>query len=462
MPSRDWNSWSRTPLKERVRWLARLRRLAAKQAGSLCDAVCADTAKSRFEALTQDVAPFLASCRWLERRAARLLGDRRLGGTPWWFGGLQLVERRVPLGRVAIIATWNYPVQILGVQLAPALLAGNTVVVKPSERAPKSAELLVQLAIEAGLPDKTLTTTPATREAGEALLNEPFDHVVFTGSTAVGLSIAARTAAKLTPSTLELSGRDSAFVLDDADPTLAAAAIWGAVCMNSGQTCMAPRRALVHESIYKAFVEKLNALARRAAPRPLIDEAAARICHEQVVAAIGMGGRDAAGESFGSPNPPTPVSPPIGRLWRPTAVVECPKSAALVEGRHFGPAIAVVRVGSLEEALEIHERCDQHLTASIFTASRERAEKLAPMLGATNIFINDCVLPSAHPGASIGGRGMSGVGLSRGEEGLLAMTRPLYVSLSKGGAKRTLQEPPKLAAAAIGKLIAWSYGGWRA
>jgi aldehyde dehydrogenase (NAD+) len=148
-------------------------------------------------------------------------------------------------------------------------------------------------------------------------------------------------------------------------------------------------------------------------------------------------------------------------LWRPTAVIDCPRAAALVEGRHFGPALAVVRVERMDEALEIHERCDQHLSASVFTGTVTRARRLAPLLGATVVTINDCVAPTAHPGVSIGGRGRSGLGVSRGEEGLLSMTRPVFVTESNGSVRRILLEPNAAMVGVLAKAVSWSYGGWR-
>jgi acyl-CoA reductase-like NAD-dependent aldehyde dehydrogenase len=447
------------PLPDRLKWLKRFRKGVAAAEPSLCELISRDTGKSRFDALTADILPLLAACKWCEKNAHSLLSPSEVGGTPWWLRGLKITRRREPLGHVAIIATWNYPVQLLGIQLIHALVGGNTVVVKPSERSPASQVALLKLAIDAGLPIGTLDWTPPTREAGEELLSrQRFDHIVFTGSTQVGRAIAAAAARTLTPATLELSGRDSAFVLADANPEKAAESIWGAVCMNSGQTCMGPRRALIHRSVYPRFIARLSTLARQTRAKPLIDESAARLCHELVVAAIRKGGKDAAGEPYGSPNSSGPPPEPLGRTWRPTAVIDCPASAPLVEGRHFGPALAVVPFDTLEQALSMHAACDQHLTASIFTASAASAHALVPRLGVTNITINDAIVPTAHPAVSIGGHGESGMGLSRGPLGLLSMTRPVYVSQSSWMAARTLRPPPRPIISIFSRVVRLCYG----
>ena len=433
------------PLKDRLLWVKNFRRLLASREKELTALAEAEVARPRFEAVMSDLLPLLAACRWLEKRAPALLAPRRIRSTPWWLSGTRIIEERAPLGTVAIIATWNYPIQLLGIEMVQALAAGNRVIVKPSENAPKTQLRLLELAIEAGLPPMgVLDWTQPTREAGAELLAEHasglrrFDHVLFTGSTPVGREIAQALAPTLTPCTLELSGRDSAFVLEDADPVKAARAIWAAVTINHGQTCMGPRRALVHQSVDPDFVSTLRTLAAKAPVRRLINDAAADTFQRLVSTAIADGGQDAAG-----PNAPALRD---GTSVRATAIIDCPMATPLVEGRHFAPALAVLPVPTLSYALSLHRRCDQHLTASIFTKDIASARALAPELGATNVTINDVILPTAHPAVSIGGRGDSGWGLSRGVEGLLAMTRPVYVSTGKHGVARVLDTPgPRMA-----------------
>ena len=178
---------------------------------------------------------------------------------------------RASLGRVLIIATWNYPIGLLGVQLVQAIAAGNHVTVKPSERSPESQRRLAGLAA-ACAPRGWIEVLDASRCEGErAVQNGAFDHVVFTGGTATGRQVAASAAQTLTPTSLELSGSDSALVLADADVRQAARRIWQAVTLNAGQTCMAPRRALVDRAIYGAFVAELAPLAAAARSVRLVD-----------------------------------------------------------------------------------------------------------------------------------------------------------------------------------------------
>jgi len=435
------------PLSERLSWAARWRGIIAQRRDELARVVSEEIGKTPFEAMSAEVLALLEACAFHERRAGRLLAERGLWGVPRLLcGGLGpfgLRQRvaRAPLGRVGIIATWNYPVGLLGVQVLQALLGGNRVVVKPSELAPRSLTMLMESAIDAGLPAGVLTSTAATREAGPALLAEggaggscPLDHLVFTGSTAVGRTIAAWGAANLVATTLELSGRDSAFVLDDADAVLAAKSLWNGVTMHSGQTCMAPRRILVMPRAYEAFVAALAPLVAGAAPRRVISAAAAERCYDLCAQAAASGGRSVTGV----------MERPTGgdcRSLRPMAIVDCGAETALARGEHFGPVVAVVAVRSLDEALAIHEECDQHLSCSLFTRKPGRVRELVLRLGATNVLVNDSVLPTGSPAVGIGGVAASGWGMTRGAEGLMAMTRPVYVSQS-GSRVRLPMMPP--------------------
>lgn len=441
------------PLPQRLRWLRSFRLLLAVHADTLAQEIAAEVGKPFFEALTADIMPLLAACRWHERMAPRILRSSRLGGRALWQFGQRHVQHREPLGTIAIIATWNYPVQLLGIQVVQGLMAGNRVIVKPSENAPRVQSYLVALMHEAGLPTQMLSCVEPTREAGARLLREnAVDHVVFTGSTSVGRAIAEWAAETLTPTTLELSGRDSAIVLDDADPALAASTIWHAVTMNAGQTCMAPRRALVHRDVYPAIVRELMPLAAAARPVRLISEAAAQATFNLAAQAITDGGRSASGV----------IEQPRGRDMRPLAILDCDPATPLVDGDHFGPALAVVPVDSVDNAIAIHARCDQHLATSIFTRDPSRARALAATLRASHITINDCVLPTAHPGAALAGTGRSGWGITRGREGLLSMTRTVTISTTSPRVRPPTGAPSEKLVAQMSKLVRILYAGGRA
>lgn len=400
-------------------WLRSFEGLVRADADHLCTLVSEEIGKSEWEAFSSELMPLMASIRWHRRHAGRLLRPKPLRGGAFWQRSQRAMLHRAPVGTVGIIATWNYPIQLLGVQLVQAVVAGNRVVVKPSEHAPRCQGRLLELAARAGLDEDRLRLTPATREAGAELLEDPaLDHVVFTGSTEVGRLVAGRCADGLLSSTLELSGRDSAIVLADADPELAADSIWNALVMNAGQTCMAPRRILVETPVREAFLDRLRPRIEATDPVRLVQTSEVERCAALVRDAVAAGGRAVV----------DPAASTEDRTIRPTAVLDCPLEAELIEGGHFGPVLAVVECTDLDAILALHGRFRQRLATSVFTRSPARIEALATRFGSGILTLNDCVIPSGHPAVPISGHGESGWGSSHGATGLLELTRPVAVS----------------------------------
>ena len=425
-------------------WATRFGRLVAADADRLADLAASEIAKPAWETLVSDVMPLVAACRWHAKHARRVLRSRRLPGRPLWLLGQHARTHRVPLGRVGIIATWNYPLQLLGVQLLQAVVAGNRVVVKPSERTPRTQGRLLELARAAGLSETDLEMRPADRDAGAALLREPdLDHVVFTGSTPVGRRVAEACAERLLPSTLELSGCDSAIVLDDADPALAARTIWAGLTLNHGRTCMAPRRVLVHRSIAAAFAAAIVPPATGAAPRSLADPKAAARHRELVADAAARGARLVSTEDA-----------PDGDRVRAQVLIDCPTDAEAFSADHFGPLVVTAAYDDDEELLRLHRLGGKHLATSVFTRDPRRAERLAPRLGSGIVTINDTIVPTAHPAAPIPAVGDAGWGASQGIEGLLAMTRPVVVTRT-GRLRPPPGEPDPRSLGALRSLVRW-------
>lgn len=417
----------------RLRAVRRFRGLLATHADELVRLMGEEIHKPEFEALASDVLPLLSACTWHVKHAERVLRDRRLPGKPLWLVGVKHRVHRAPLGRVAIIATWNYPVQLVGVQIIQAFMGGNEVIVKPSERSPRTQGLLLDLFERAGIE---LDRVPATREAGEELVrNEQFDHLLFTGSTGVGRAIARVLAERLIPSTLELSGNDSAVVLPSADPALAARCIWYALTLNHGQTCMAPHRVLVDPNVLPAFLAELRSVSADARPRALIDDASAEHCRAVARSAIAAGGEVICGD-------------PEADVLSPIIIAGCPPETELFQGRHFGPLLAI---DVLERTPARNDAPDRDpLTLSVFGLGNE-ARAFASQSRAGTVTINDCVIPTGHPGAPLSAHGKSGWGVSRGVEGLLAMTRPVAVSTTRKRPRLPLDPP----STPVSKITPW-------
>lgn len=444
------SAWVPASWGARRRWLREFRRVVAAHALELSRLVAEEIGKPEGEAYVTELLPLLAAIRWHERHAGRLLALRRAGGRPWWLPGRSVRCGRAPLGRVLIVATWNYPIGLLGVQMVQAIAAGNHVTVKPSERSPESQRRLAWLAASCA-PAGWIEVTDASRAAGErAVASGAFDHVVFTGGTETGRAVAASAAGSLTPTSLELSGSDSAIVLADADAGLAARRIWQAVVLNAGQTCMAPRRALVDRAVYARFVAELSPLAAAARSVRLVQAEQASRCVALARAAMRAGARSLSG-----------VAESASDGWmRPLAIADCAAEAELVGGEHFGPVLAVVPVDGLDHALRVHARVRRHLSVSLYTRSVRRWRRDAAALGALGasvVTFNESVTPTGHPAVSIAGSGESGWGATRGEAGLLELTRPVSVSSSAWWTPSA--EPPQgVALSGLDRLIRWLNG----
>lgn len=423
---REQESWAALPVKERLRPVRELRRLLVRDHEKLCAAVADDIGKPPEESLAGEVLPVAAACKYLLGTAARALRPQRVGGRyrPLWLMGQKDVIHRRPRGLVGIIGTWNYPVYLNGTQLLHALTAGNGVIWKPSEVAPASAAALQDLFREAGYPTDLIQVLPATREAGRDLAEADVDHVVFTGSSATGRKLAETLGRRLVSSTLELSGCDALFVLDDADAVLAARAAWFGATVNRGQTCIAARRAFVHRGVYPAFVEALRPLAATGRPARLALESQVRQAERLVEDAL------AAGARLLETTPGDPAA--ADDECAPAVVLDARPDMALCREASFAPLLAVVPYDNLEDAVRMNGRCAYGLGASVFTAKPSRALRLAEQVRAGMVTVNDVVIPTAHPATPFGGVGESGWGVTQGEGGLLEMTVPQVVSVRGG------------------------------
>ena len=432
--------WADSTLARRLVAVTAFRRLLVSACDRLCQVIAEDVGKSAREVVGSEILPTADACLFVEKQAPSLLRSRRVSTRtrPWWmFGQGDTIHRR-PRGVVGIIGTWNYPLFLNAVQIVQALVAGNAVVWKPSEVTPRFAEVLRDLLHEAGFPPEVFRVLPATRDMGPALADSPIDHVVFTGSAAVGRKLAARLGERLVSSTLELSGCDVQLLLDDADVKLAARAAWFGVTLNRGQTCIAVRRAIVPRSLYGAYCDLLRPLSAQARPYALAMPSQTWQAQRLVDEAISAGGRLLT-------DGPVRVE---ADACRPAIVVDARPEMGVCQEACFAPIMAVMPYDTLEEALAMEAQCPYALGASVFTAQPSRAEAIAPRLRAGMVSVNDVVVPTAHPATPFGGRGDSGWGVTQGAAGLLEMTVPQVVS-TRGGSFRPhydMGDPAKLAA----------------
>lgn len=424
---RAQSNWCNRPIRDRLAFVRRLRHILCSAADRLCLTATQDIGRPASDVLATDLIPTLDALRFLERRAENILRPRRIQSSdrPWWlFGEREAIHRR-PHGVVGIIGTWNYPILLNIVTIAQALVAGNGVVWKPSELVPTLAELVHEMFESAGLPEDVFVRRAATREAGPELVESEIDYLVFTGSADVGRKIAARLGQRLIPCTLELSGCDALYVLDDADVALAADAAWFAATLNVGQTCLAVRRAFVHRQRYDEFVAAIQNKTQARRPEPLALLSQATQAERLIRDAVSSGAR-VLGDG------PLPVADDDPPRFPPTVLIDCRPEMLVCQEASFAPILSVIPFDAENELPAMTEACSYGLGASIFTADHRRGERLATRLRVGSVSINDVIVGTAHPAIGFGGIGESGWGVTRGEEGLLAMTFSQAVTRRSG------------------------------
>jgi aldehyde dehydrogenase (NAD+) len=417
-------AWAALPVRERLRVIKRGRHVLAGRIEALCAAIPAELARNAADTMCAEILPLLAAMEFLEREAEGILRPRVLGrrGRPFWLAGVWSEVRRVPMGRVLVIAPANYPLFLAGVQVAQALAAGNAAVWKPGLGGARVARVFADAMRDAGLPDGLLEVTDDSVEAAKAVIASGVDKVFFTGSAASGRALMRQLADTLTPCVAELSGCDAVFVLPSADWARVVKALAFGMRLNGSATCMAPRRVILvgAESARRSvFVEALEAALESVAGVRLSSRVRQelRSLLEDAVSA----GAEVHGE--------------LEELQRPVVVTGVTPEMHLAQADIFAPVLSVMEASDLAEALEMNEACPYALTAAVFGQQRE-AVAIAERITAGTVMVNDLIVPGADPRTPFGGRKSSGFGVTQGAEGLLEMTAAKTIAVRRGGGTR--------------------------
>jgi aldehyde dehydrogenase (NAD+) len=400
------------PIGWRLEQLERLERSIAARADAVLAALAADLNKPPVEAYFElmGVQRELKLC----RRELRHWMAPRPVGVPLSLQPARAEVISEPLGCVLIIGPWNYPFHLCLKPLVSALAAGNTAVLKPSELAPATASLIADLIHEA-FPDSTVQVVQGDGSTAAALLEEPFDHIFFTGSERIGRLVMAAAARQLTPVTLELGGKSPAVVLADADLNVTARRlVWGK-SLNAGQTCIAPDHLFVQREIADALITRMGQrIVDCFGVEPLSSPDLGRIVNREQYRRLSdllEGARQRGQLVHGGQCDPT------GLRIAPTLIrIESPDDP-LMQEELFGPLLPVLAVTDLEEAITLINRRAKPLALYLFGGSHQQQRDLLARTSSGGVAFNEVVLQASVPGLPFGGVGASGMGAYHGKAG---------------------------------------------
>jgi len=425
--------WVKLPIRDRGAKLRGLRERIMSSRNELADAVVRESGKPRVEALFADIFVALDSAEYWSRNAASALRTRRVPHHSTAAKAKLGYLTYDPLGVIAIISSWNYPLAIPLSQIIPAIAAGNAVVCKTSDFTPQCGALIEKLFIDAGFPKDLVKIVQGGGEVGQALIDASPDKVMFTGSVATGRRVAEACAKKLIPSVLELGGKDAMIVLADADLEVASsAAVWGSYT-NCGQVCLSVERLFVEQSAADKFmalcVEKTKKL--RIGPGsdpatdvgPLIRAQHVQRMSDLVQEAVSRGAKVLCGGK---------ARPELGpNFFEPTVITGVDSSMKLFQEETFGPILAIQVVKDANEAIAYANDSPFALAASIWTKSKTRGMALAAEMRVGAVMVNDAISYFGIAEAPHGGCGASGWGRTHGQAGLLEMVQMKYIDVDR-------------------------------
>ncbi|MCW6533551.1 aldehyde dehydrogenase family protein [Sphingomonas lycopersici] len=410
--------WAATPIEERAALVAKIADALEARAGEFASLLTAEQGKP----LDQAMYEVMGSVFTLRAFAEMRIEPKTLRDT----GGNVVIEHRTPLGVVAAITPWNFPVILVMNKLGPALVTGNTIVIKPAPTTPLTTLLLGEICREL-LPPGVVNVICDQNDLGARLTGHPdVAKVAFTGSTATGKKVMAAAAEGVKRVTLELGGNDAAIVLDDVNPRQVAQKVYGGAMANAGQICVAIKRAYVPEAMYDEFCDELARLAKEA----VVDDGSKqgttvgplqnRMQFEKVKALLedakARGTVLAGGEPLDRP----------GYFIPPTIVRDLDDDAPLVREEQFGPVLPVLKYADIDDVIRRANDTDMGLGGTVWGKDLTRATEVAKKIDTGTVWVNQYLAIDAN--IPFRGAKQSGLGGELGESGLHEYTQPHIIN----------------------------------
>jgi acyl-CoA reductase-like NAD-dependent aldehyde dehydrogenase len=430
--------WEAIGFEGRARIMRRAQKWMVDNADRVLDCVVQETGKTYEDAQLSDYGYTVSALGFWAKEAAKYLADERV---PSWNNpvavGKKLLIRYAPLGVVGVIGPWNYPIVNSFGDCIPALMAGNAVILKPSEVTPLSALLMAEMLRECGLPEHVFQVATGDGDTGAALI-AAVDCIMFTGSSRTGKAVMKAAAEALIPCYLELGGKDPMIVCADADLDRASNAAAYYSMNNAGQVCISVERCYVEEPVYDEFVAKVIKNVgglRQGIPTAVgtVDVGAVifppqmEIVEEHMRDAVEKGARILTGGHQRS-------GP--GRFYEPTVLVDVDHSMKCMTEETFGPTLPIMKISDAEEGVRLANDSEYGLQASVWTKDVERGEAMARRIEAGVVCVNDAQVNYTALNLPMGGWKTSGLGTRHGSAGIRKYTKVQSLLVTRRALKR--------------------------
>ena len=431
-------AWEALGFEARGRIMRRAQRWMFDNAQRVLDAVVQETGKTYEDAQIADFGYTASALGFWAKEGPKYLADERV---PSWNNpiaiGKKLIIRYAPVGLVGVIGPWNYPIANSFGDCIPALMAGNSVILKPSEVTPLSSFLMAEMLEACGIPENVFQIATGDGGTGAALIGQ-VDCVMFTGSSRTGKAVMKAAADALVPCYLELGGKDPMIVCADADLDRAANAATFFSMNNGGQVCISVERCYVEAPVYDEFVAKVTdnvRSLRQGVPTDIgtVDVGAVifppqlDIISDHVRDAVDKGARVLTGGHAGS-------GP--GRFYEPTVLVDVDHTMKCMTDETFGPTLPIMRVADVEEGVRLANDSDYGLQASVWTKDVDRGEAVARRIQAGVVCVNDAQVNYTALNLPMGGWKTSGLGTRHGAAGIRKYTKVQSLLITKRALKR--------------------------